>query len=466
MPANILKERLTDISPLLKVSARLLDLHDSRRSLGESTQYQTEERPGLGDGRYFCIAERVLLALQVSGKRSGDEYASVASIAQSVRGSINWANELDVEYVLNVLSRPTELRLLQFEGEDSHVIGDKETNLVDKAAHLSEYRLSRLGRKALAMAADNSDITYIEGDVTKLVRALETGRLKQALGFLDRLTDQLRTEQHALISVIERTSGGRKVSASFFTDLGDYEATMNRTSELVSKAQLQVDFIAKGAAPVLDEDIPIGLVRERVRELQRGIVGYARNLALLATQSLATKSSSVEAPSFSRMALRVASNSTEHTKLDFLLKTMGPVEMEGAIPNGIDFRGALKPRTSKESEAVHVSLDDYAVPPQDLLVEWLATHQDALNERMKQGGMTLLEAISDGLANGGHPQDIGCLVAALTSPDEWLTAGTAVGTFDPTLVISKLPGQTFMSSGIHIRLAVEKDRDMEPYDPL
>ncbi len=114
---------MTDISPLLKVSARLLDLHDSRRALGESTQYQTEDRTGLGDGRYVSIAEQVLLVLQTSGKRSGDEYASVDAIAQSVRMTITWANELDVEYVLNVLSRPTELKLLQFADGVSHVIG-------------------------------------------------------------------------------------------------------------------------------------------------------------------------------------------------------------------------------------------------------------------------------------------------------------------------------------------------------
>lgn len=450
---------MTDISPLIKVSARLLDLHDSRRALGESTQYQTEDRPGLGDGRYVCIAQGVLLTLQTSGKRSGDEYASVGAIVQSVRESISWAHELDVEYVLNVLSRPTELRLMQSEGEDFHVIGDKETNLVDKAAHLLEYRLSRLGRKALSMASDNSDITYIEGDVTKLVRALETGRLKQALSFLDRLTDQLRTEQHALISVIERTAGGRKVPENFFSDLIDFEATMRRTAELVNKSQNLVDFIARGA-PVVDEDVPVGLVREKVRELQRGIVGYARNLALLASQSLAIKSTSVEAPSFASMALRLAMKAPEPEQLDFLLKAMGPIEMLGAIPNGTDFRGALKPRVARVSEAVLVTLDDYAVPAQDQLVEWLAANQGALNERMKQGGISLQEAIAQGLAKDGHPQDLGCLVAALTSPEEWVTGGAVVGTFDPKLEISRLPGMNFMATGINIQLADETGQEV------
>ena len=174
---------MIDLSPLLKVSARLLDLHDSSRSPGASIQYQTEERPGLKDGRYVAIASEVLAVLQDSGKRSGDEYASVVFVVMRVRESLPWANEMDVEFVLNVLSRPTELKLLQIDEESSHVIGDKDTNLVEKAAHLSEYRLSRLGRKALAMATDNLDLAYVEGDVTKLLRALEAGKLEQAMRY-------------------------------------------------------------------------------------------------------------------------------------------------------------------------------------------------------------------------------------------------------------------------------------------
>lgn len=405
------------------------------------------------------------MTLQESGKRSGDEYTSTDSVCQSVRATLNWASDLDIEYVLNVMSRPTELRLLQHDEDSTHVIGDKETTLVEKAAHLSEYRLSRLGRKALAMAADNSDITYIEGDVTKLNRALETGRLKQALGFLDRLIEQLRTEQLSLISVIERTAGGRKVPTTFFGDLEGYEATMRRAAELVNKAQSQVDVLARGAS-VTDDDIPIGLVRERVRELQRGIVGYARSLALLASQSLSTKSTSVNAPSFADMALGMVSSPPTHTQIDFMLKAMGPVLAEGVTPSGADFRGSIKARTHKISQSVQLDLGDYEVPPQDLFVEWLSMHQTELNEYMQQGGLSLQEAIARGLAKEGQAQDFGCLIAALTSPDEWMTTANVRGTFDSKLAISHLPGMSVMFSGVDLQLEGGASPEMDSNDPV
>lgn len=443
---------MTDLSPLLKVSARLLDLHDSNRGLGASTQYQTEDRPGLRDGRYVSIAGEVLLTLQASGKRSGDEFSSIDYVAQTVRSSLDWANDLDIEYVLNVLARPTELRLLQRDEESLHVIADKDTNLVEKAAHLSEYRLSRLGRKALAMATANSELVYIEGDVIKLIRALENGRLKQALVFLDRLIDQLRTEQLALISIIEKTAGGRKVPLSLFDDLNEYEATMRRAAELVNKAQGQVDVLARGNLPVVDQEVPFGLVQERVRELRRGIVGYARSLSELASKSLAVTSTSVAAPSFASLALRMVTAPPTKVQTDFILKAMGPMFSIGAIPMGVDFRGCIKAKSQKQPDSVVVELEGFQLPPEDRFIEWMKTHQAEFNERILQGRLTLDEAIKLWISEEGDEGDFGCLVAAMTSPEEWLWTTSVSGELIPQLVISNLPGMKVMHSEIALQI--------------
>lgn len=448
---------MTDLSPLLKVSARLLDLHDSGRTSGGATQYQTEDRPGLGDGRYVSIAGEVLATLQTSGKQSGDEFASVDHVAQAVRSMQPWVNELDVEYVLNVLSRPTELKLLQADEESTHVIGDKETNLVEKAAHLSEYRLSRLGRKALAMANENLDLAYIEGDVTKLLRALETGRLNQALKFLERLIDQLRTEQIALISIIEKMSGGRKMTTSLFGDLASFEATMRRAAELVNQAQAQVDVLARGGGvTTVDVDVPFGLVQERVRELQRGIIGYARCLSELASKSLAVTSTSVQAPSFVKLALRMVVRPPSKMQTDFILSAMGPVFPFVSFPMSTDLRGSIKVKAAKVSQAVALDLDGYVLPPEDRFIEWMSKHQGEFNERIGQGRLTLEEAIRLWALEDGGEHDFGCLVAALTSPDELLTLDGVFGSMDPQLSISSLPGASVMHSYLALDMSAQE----------
>lgn len=454
---------MTDLSPLLKVSARLLDLHDSGRSPGGGTQYQLEGRSGNGDGRYVCIAGAVLVTLQTSGKQSGDEFSSVDHVAQSVRALHPWANELDVEFVLNVLSRPTELKLLQHDEDSTHVIGDKDTNLVEKAAHLSEYRLSRLGRKALAMATENLDLAYIEGDVTKLIRALETGRLNQALKFLERLIDQLRTEQLSLITIIEKTSGGRKMNTSLFDDLASFEATMRRAAELVNQAQAQVDVLARGGgASSVDADVPFGLVQERVRELQRGIIGYARCLSELASKSLSITSTSVQAPSFANLALRMVLTPPSKMQTDFILGAVGPVFPLVTFPMGSDLRGSIKTKTAKVSQSVALDLGDYVLPPEDLFIEWMRKHQGEFNDRIGQGRLTLEDAIKLWALEGGGEHDFGCLVAALTSPDEWLTLDGVAGSMGTQLSISSLPGASVMHSYLALDVGVQGPMEKGP----
>lgn len=444
---------MIDLSPLLKVSARLLDLHDSSRGPGASIQYQNEERPGLKDGRYVAIAGEVLTVLQDSGKRSGDAYSSVGFVVLRVREALAWAHELDVEFVLNVLSRPTELKLLQTDEESSHVIGDKDTNLVEKAAHLSEYRLSRLGRKALAMATDNLDLAYIEGDVTKLLRALENGKLEQAMRFLDRLIDQLRTEQLALVSIIEKTSGGRKVLETLFDDLENFEETIRRAAELVNQAQAQVTVLARGAGPKnLDQDVPFGLVQDRVRELQRGIVGYSRRLSELASKSLSATSTSVPAPAFTKLALRMVGNPLNSLQTNFILTEMGPVFPHLNYPMGTDFRDSVKAKSTKVAQTISLDLGEFSLPPEDRFLEWMRKNQTAFNERISQGKLTLEDAIKHWAREDGSENDFACVVAALTSPDEWLTIEGVEGAMDIQLTISALPGADVMHS--HLSLTV------------
>lgn len=451
---------MIDLSPLLKVSARLLDLHDSSRGPGASTQYQTEERPGLKDGRYVAIASEVLTALQDSGKRSGDEYASLDFVVLQVRETLDWAHELDVEFVLNVLSRPTELKLLQTDEESSHVIGDKDTNLVEKAAHLSEYRLSRLGRKALAMATDNLDLVYLEGDVTKLLRALETGKLEQAMRFLDRLIDQLRTEQLELVSILEKTSGGRRVVDSLFEDLEDFEGTMRRAAELVNKAQAQVSVLVRGAGPKgMDQDVPLGLVQDRVRELQRGIVGYSRRLSELASKSLSATSTSVPAPAFTKLALCMVVTPPNALQTDFILNEMGPVFPHLNSPMGTDWRYSIKPKITKAAQSISLDLGDFSLPPEDRFLEWMGKNQAAFNARIAQGPLTVQDAIQQWASEEGPESDFACVVAALTSPEEWLTIEGVQSVMDRTLTISALPGADVMHS--HLSLAVTRPTLLE-----
>lgn len=453
-----------DLSPLLKVSARLLDLHDSRRASGESPQYQSEERPGLGDGRYLAMAQEVLDVLQGFGTTSGDEYASLTSIQQAVQERLSWAVGLDIEYVLNVLARPTELRLLHTEdGAATHVIGDKETALVEKAAHVVEFRLSRMGKTALAMASDNMDIVYIEGDVTKLIRALEAGRLTAALGFVDRLLLQLRTEQLALIALIEQTSGGRKSRDDAIEDLEAHRQTMSRTVGLVDEARIKVDEIIRRDIQLNDE-VPIGLVKAKIKELSGGVVRYGRELTRLAELFMNNVQSSVQAPSFRELAQQWVKTPPASNQVDLVLSILGPVVASGIQPTGTDFNGLVKARVQQAALAQNIELDGFEVPPEDRFLEWLRRNQSTLETRLQNGGLDLFEALREGLGEIDRNAALNCLVTALTAPDEWVNEPVAAN-LDRSLARSHVPGLEALTSSLTLKRASNEARE-DSHDPL
>ncbi len=446
------------LSPILKVAARLLDLHDSRRSPGESAQYQSEDRPGLGDGRYFAIAEGVLFVLQEQGTRSGEEYSSLTSIQQAVQERIEWAPDLDIEYVLNVLSRPTELKLLHSEdGTPSHIIGDKETNLVEKAAHIVEYRLSRVGKTALAIASDNLDITYIEGDVTKLIRAIEAGRLTSALGFVERLLQQMRTEHLSLIALIEQASGGRRSRPDAIADLELHRQTMSRAVDLVEVARGKIDEIIRREIPLTD-DVPIGLIKAKVKELSGGIVRYGRELTHLAELSMRSTSSSVLAPSFMDLAKKWVKTQPTNSQLNMMLSVLGPAFVVGVVPTGTDFVGIVKARSAKITAAQNVELEGFTAPIEDQFFEWLKINQSALVQQLNDDGLNLLDALKQGLGEINGEAALNCLVTALTTPEEWVDIHVE-GKFGPELGRSQVPGLDVMSSKLELKKRAESPED-------
>lgn len=440
-----------DLSPLLKVTARLLDLHDSRRASGESAQYQSEDRPGLGDGIYLALAQEVLDVLQGFGMLSGDEYSSLSSIQEAVRARFEFAIDLDIEYVLNVLSRPTELKILHNEnGAPSHVIGDKETALIEKAAHVLEFRISRVGKTALAIASDNMDIVYIEGDVTKLIRAIETGHLTSALGFVDRLLMQLRTEQLSLTALIEQTMGGRKSRPETLTDLETHRETMHRAVSLVEEARLAVEALIRREIPI-EDDVPIGLIKAKVKELSAGIVRYGRELTHLAELSMLGVQSSVQAPSFRELAQNWTKKPPVATQTDLVISILGPAIASGIIPSGTDFTGLVKSQIQQANLIHNISIDEFEGPKEDQFLEWLRLNLPALELRLKNDGVDLIEFLKDGFGELDHGAALNCLVTALTAPDEWVNESVSV-TLERSFTQSRLPSLEVLTTNLMLKL--------------
>lgn len=454
---------LPDISLVLKVSARLVDLHDSRRNYGESPNYQGDVRSGHGDGRYVAMATHCLDKLHDFGRRSGDEYTSLATLTQALRVELPWTQEVDVEYVLNVLSRPTELKLLLLDGGvDGHVITEKDTNLVEKSPNVAEFRLSWVGRRVLSMATnlddEYQDIAYIEGDVTKLIRALENGKLRPALNFVEQLNDQLRVAHALLVSLIER--GGRGLREAY-SEMAGHTELMSRANELVKIADAKINEILRTDRDIDDEDVPIGLVRERVRELSRGIVRYSRQLSQLSAEISRGISSSVDAPSFAELARHWVKQQPSEARLNQIMSVMGPSEVKGILAMGTDYEGTIRSRTVVERLPETVDLSEYAEPQEHEFTRWLTANRAIIEQRIRDGGLSLEAAIADGLATMETDEAFGCLVTALSALESWTDLDGLILTLTDELSKAQLPALEVMFSGLTItqRSSINSTKD-------
>jgi hypothetical protein len=443
---------LPDLSHVLKVSARLVDLHDSARSHGASPVYQGESRAGHGDGRYVALAAACLHTLHELGRRSGDEYSPLDLIAQQVRLELPWAESVDIEYVLNVLARPTELKLLAGGGSmEGYVISEKETHLTDKSANVAEYRLSRMGRSVLSMATSSEDeyqdIAYIEGDVTKLLRALESGRLKAALAFVNQLNEQLREAHTSLVSLIER--GGRALRAAH-DELMGHKELMDRTNKLVKSAEARITEIIQNDIAVDDEEVPIGLIRERVRELSGGIVRYSRQVSQLSAETSRGISSSINAPSFAALAQLWVTNPPDELRIDQVMASLGPTGIVGVTPTGTDFAGVIKPRQAVTRPLEQLDLQGYALPPEHEFIQWLSANRALIEAAIEEGGLSLEDAMAKGLTGRGADEAFSCLVTALAAVDSWTDMTGLAVSLHEALTRKRLPDMDVMFSGLTI----------------
>ena len=292
------------------------------------------------------------------------------------------------------------------------------------------------------------DIAYIEGDVTKLIRAIQAARLGPALGFAERLLQQLRTEQLKLVALIERTTGGRRAREEVLEQMESHRETMRRTVSLVQEASFAIDEIIRKEVDMGD-DVPIGLIRVKVKELAGGVVRYGRELTRLAELSITSKPSTVQAPDFAGLAFQWVKAPASSQQVARVLEMLGPGCAPKVAPIVSDFAGIVKGRVAERAPTERLQLDAFEVPPEDQFTDWLQRNLPYLEGQL-HGGVTLGAALRDGLGRDGDAHAFNCLVTALTAADDWVKEPVE-GELVRDLERADLPGLQVMFSSLKLQ---------------
>ena len=172
------------------------------------------------------------------------------------------------------------------------------------------------------------------------------------------------------------------------------------------------------------------------------------------------------APAFAALALRMVVSPPSKIQSDFLLSQMGPAFPHVIQPTVTDWRHTIKSKVSKPVEMSNMDLGKFDLPPEDRFLEWMGRNQAAFNHALSQGELTMADAIKRWAAEDGTDGDFACVVAALTSPDEWLTVEGASGEMERSLAISSLQSADVMHSRLTLSITNPTLAEEKPNDTL
>jgi hypothetical protein len=386
-----------DCLPLLRISARLLDLHDSERALGKSPVFSQEERRGLRDGRYVDIAGMVLGVLRANAHASGNAFMGFDSLLIEVRRTYADADDDDVRYVLSVLSRPTELWTIDRSDSKAKLVSDKATELVEKTVFADDYRLSSGGRTAIGVAANIQTFAYAEGDVTKLLRAIEAGDFERVPLFCDALLDTIRYESLNLRQAIEKGFVDRE-SAVFKNQLPRYRGVIERSADLLSQARSKLKGLRVSDTTDLDETVDFDLydLDQHVLRVYQALEAFNRELAELLTLAAQRRTSVVAPPDFLASALALVRNPPSLQQTAYFFRNFGPLSFDGIFPSPMDTAGKVRVQTDRLLVPEPFETEGAEPLAVDSELVFLKRYADEIRDRLSEGPIALTEAIERG----------------------------------------------------------------------
>lgn len=412
-----------DCISLLAVTTRLLDLHDSDREPGGYTAFVKEDRQGTSNGLYLDIAVSVIECLRAYDSESNQDSIPQWKIIEHVQREIE-SNANDIMFVLNVLRRPTELHYVDRSNPIAPVLNSEKlrTALIEKTAYLDEYRLSPSGRLLISLSAMAKDAAYLRGDAYNLLHAIEWCDFGKVITFANEISGQLKNEILEIRGAIEKTGRSERV-AKYIDRFESYNKVIRETIEIVQKAEYQLNSVETQDAFLVwvernaQDDLAFEALVHVVMRIRRTLTEFNRLVSELVSGIL--KHSRNAAPTINFLdvaASYVCTPMADHIQ-DFLLRQWGPVNLMTAFYSQDDGRNAIHLRQASEANSTVFEEDSVLQISSIGKLKFFDIHGKKIVEALKQGPVTLAEAIRMGFFINGDELLIGDLIGVFVAPD-------------------------------------------------
>lgn len=413
-----------DWIPLIASTLRLVDLHDSEREYGSPPNFTRESRTGNSDGVYLDIAFTVIHRLKLLDQCAHQDYLPFNTILNAVKEARSDVTDVDVQYVLNVLRRPSELLYLaQVSGAKTKARHAEKrlTALIERTDYADEYRLSSSGRMLLSLSNAAKDATYLRGDAYNLLHAIEWGDFPKIITFADGIISQLKNEILDVRAALEKV--GRTESIDKYLDrFEQYKKVIEETIDIVQKSEKQL-----GVPEILetfnrwaesaDMDIAFDQLRSHVNRVRQVLVVFNRLISELVSVSLQGDRTAVPPPSFIDAAAYLVRFPLKPHIEEFLFNQWGALSMETPFYSVLDGLGAVKVRQASEATGGQ-TFSDETIEPITMLgkAKFLDKHGEEMANALKTGPLLLSEALERGWFVVDEDMMLGELVGVFVAP--------------------------------------------------
>lgn len=419
---------------LLLATTRLLDLHDSAHMPGSAAvQVDREQRPGRRDGFWLEMACLMLDYLLEEDYRTNSAFVPQSRCLNYLRQFEPSLKADDVLYIVNMLATPSELFFRRRQMEDGSALqaSTKQTALLEKQRQTGLVRLSHSGRQAAQLSLQVEDLLYSEHDAAKVLTAIRRDDYARVPDLCNRLLLTIRGMTQALRQMRENPTREGKLEA-FRAQQKHYHHALNGLQKtlLDCRHQMSAPQWRERFIDWADQQVPPWDLMQLSVSLNRvlnAIENLSRRLSELLADIAEDRVQSMGVTDFMALAQQLLLTPPRESQQEALIAQIMPWQLSVCIPDIEPLARLIRVERSERSTRTLVFDEGDALPHDaTALQRFVSTHGAAMRERLKQGPLSLSEALASGWAQLEEEDGLPQLINMFVDP----------GQLEPTLEVA------------------------------
>lgn len=410
---------------LLSVTARLIDLHDSRHQLGSAQYIPTEDRVGLGDGVWLDIATNLLEYLHEHDIDSSNGWIQINEFINQVTEGGDYQEE-DVLYVVSTLATPTNITFLS-SSDSKSIKSTKNTALIERPRNkiLDRCRLTDAGRQALQFSRQSNNWIYAQHDAKKILTAISAGDFSAIPRQVVTIEQSIKRFSQEIMRMLERP-GEDEIWKEYKNKSIQYSKTIDEVSDAVIQSieLLQTSNIEEQFLVWMEQQKEVDISTDYIIKKLFDIIPLVENLRRKYANLIATiadnKRAVVGNIQFNKIALYLALNKPSSDNIENCFKALGPWETDTAFISPTDLIGTMRIiNNSHNQKQMDYDKDDTPSLPEPIEA-FIEKHKDIIIEEFNNGRpVSISNAIKTDLMSLANQTDLTSLVGLYTTPS-WL----------------------------------------------